>query len=101
MTTHLDYGCHVAGYLDAVGAAVVMACGCIPSGLLCFFPSWSLLNSCRDRWLLTGMLSCMHNQLWLTYAAVSAVQFTFVFSCAADNAVLRVTVFVPGLQLYS
>lgn len=45
---------HAAGYLDAIGSALITACGCIPSGVLCFFPSWSLLNACRDRWLLTG-----------------------------------------------
>ena len=47
----------VTGYLDALGHAMLSVCQAIPNGVLCFFPSWGLLNAARDQWLVTG--KCM------------------------------------------
>lgn len=44
-----------AGYLDALGNAMLATCRAIPNGVLCFFPSWGLLNAARDQWLVTGL----------------------------------------------
>ncbi|DBA96498.1 TPA: hypothetical protein ACH3X1_015378 [Trebouxia sp. C0004] len=44
-----------AGYLDALGNAMLAICRAIPNGVLCFFPSWGLLNAARDQWLVTGL----------------------------------------------
>ncbi|KAL0032408.1 hypothetical protein WJX79_009909 [Trebouxia sp. C0005] len=44
-----------AGYLDALGNAMLAMCQAIPNGVLCFFPSWGLLNAARDQWLVTGL----------------------------------------------
>ena len=84
MTTYTC--CLAAGYLDAVGSAIIMACGCIPSGLLCFFPSWSLLNSCRDRWLLTG--TCRPLCTYATCLGMCISLFTGsqpLYSCTLDR----------------
>lgn len=43
-----------AAYLDALGSAMLMLCQAVPHGVLCFFPSWGLLNAARDQWLVTG-----------------------------------------------
>lgn len=34
---------------------MLATCQAIPNGVLCFFPSWGLLNAARDQWLVTGM----------------------------------------------
>ena len=47
-------GACCAGYLDALGNAMLATCQAIPHGVLCFFPSWGLLNAARDQWLVTG-----------------------------------------------
>ena len=47
-----------AAYLDALGSAMLMLCRAVPHGVLCFFPSWGLLNAARDQWLVTGTVSC-------------------------------------------
>ena len=44
----------LTGYLDALGHAMLSVCQAIPNGVLCFFPSWGLLNAARDQWLVTG-----------------------------------------------
>ena len=49
-----------AGYLDALGNAMLTTCRAIPNGVLCFFPSWGLLNAARDQWLVTGKRHCFH-----------------------------------------
>lgn len=46
--------CMCAAYLDALGSAMLMLCQAVPHGVLCFFPSWGLLNAARDQWLVTG-----------------------------------------------
>ena len=48
-----------AAYLDALGSAMLMLCRAVPHGVLCFFPSWGLLNAARDQWLVTGTVSCL------------------------------------------
>ena len=36
---------------------MLATCQAIPNGVLCFFPSWGLLNAARDQWLVTGMIA--------------------------------------------
>ncbi len=50
----VEPGEQCAGYLDALGNAMLATCRAIPHGVLCFFPSWGLLNAARDQWLVTG-----------------------------------------------
>jgi Fanconi anemia group J protein len=42
-------------YHDAVGEALAAYCQAIPSGVLCFLPSYSLLAKLRSRWQQTGL----------------------------------------------
>ena len=45
------------GYLDAIGGAVCELVTNIPHGVLCFFPSYTLLDSAHARWKETGLWS--------------------------------------------
>ncbi|KAH3755922.1 Fanconi anemia group J protein [Pelomyxa schiedti] len=42
--------------LDALGKAVISLTGAVPAGVLCFFPSYSLMNRVLQRWETTGTL---------------------------------------------
>ena len=55
----LSASCAGTGYLDALGTAMLMLCQAVPHGVLCFFPSWGLLNAARDQWLVTGDPTCL------------------------------------------
>jgi len=48
---------HAHGYqfIDAVGDTLLGFCGIVPHGVLCFFPSYKLLNQMRVRWASTDM----------------------------------------------
>ena len=35
---------------DAIGEAILAACKVVPDGLLCFMPSYSLLDRLSQRW---------------------------------------------------
>ncbi len=41
---------------DDLGESVLACCRCVPQGVLCFFPSYHLLNIMMTRWKATGML---------------------------------------------
>ncbi|VDK84735.1 unnamed protein product [Dibothriocephalus latus] len=43
-------------FQDDLGSLIVEACRLVPGGVLCFFPSYSLLDKLVQRWELTGML---------------------------------------------
>lgn len=42
---------------DAVGRSLLACCGAIPAGVLCFFPSYSLLSKMSQRWRTTGAMA--------------------------------------------
>ncbi|CAH8530914.1 unnamed protein product [Schistosoma bovis] len=44
-------------FQDEIGAVVVNACRLVPGGVLCFLPSYSLLDKLIQRWELTGLLN--------------------------------------------
>eukprot|EP00026_Physarum_polycephalum_P014793 Phypoly_transcript_15348.p1 GENE.Phypoly_transcript_15348~~Phypoly_transcript_15348.p1 ORF type:complete len:295 (+),score=37.20 Phypoly_transcript_15348:87-887(+) len=46
---------------DALGETICTFLGCIPGGVLCFFPSYSLLDRLINRWHTTGMWQQMQN----------------------------------------
>ena len=46
-----------AGYQDALGTAILAACRNIPDGVLCFFPSWGLLNAATQGWAASGKIA--------------------------------------------
>ncbi|KAJ1493786.1 hypothetical protein T484DRAFT_1767401, partial [Baffinella frigidus] len=46
-------------YQDALGATVQHICGIVPHGVLCFFPSYTLLEKVAARWESTGLLADM------------------------------------------
>ncbi|VDM01700.1 unnamed protein product [Schistocephalus solidus] len=43
-------------FQDDIGSLIVGACRLVPGGVLCFFPSYGLLDKLVQRWELTGML---------------------------------------------
>ncbi|TNN13055.1 Fanconi anemia group J protein, partial [Schistosoma japonicum] len=44
-------------FQDEIGAVAVNACRIVPGGVLCFLPSYSLLDKLVQRWELTGLLN--------------------------------------------
>lgn len=46
-----------AGYQDSMGESLALVCNIVPHGVLCFFPSYSLLEKLLQRWRVTGMLA--------------------------------------------
>ncbi|RTG90878.1 fanconi anemia group J protein [Schistosoma bovis] len=44
-------------FQDDIGTVVVNACRLVPGGVLCFLPSYSLLDKLIQRWELTGLLN--------------------------------------------
>lgn len=50
-------------------------CQAIPNGVLCFFPSWGLLNAARDQWLVTGMSAWLNG---LSYALLHMVSIAIM-----------------------
>eukprot|EP00960_Hanusia_phi_P027503 746864-Hanusia_phi.AAC.4 len=42
-------------YQDNLGQAVLELCKIIPFGVLCFFPSYGLLEKVKSRWIATGL----------------------------------------------
>ncbi|XP_069987166.1 Fanconi anemia group J protein homolog isoform X2 [Penaeus vannamei] len=43
------------GFQDELGKLVLDVCRSVPRGVLCFLPSYSLLNKLLDRWQITGL----------------------------------------------
>ncbi|CAH8516311.1 unnamed protein product [Heterobilharzia americana] len=43
-------------FQDEIGSVVVSACRLVPGGVLCFLPSYSLLDKLVQRWEITGLL---------------------------------------------
>ncbi|XP_063613872.1 Fanconi anemia group J protein homolog, partial [Penaeus indicus] len=43
------------GFQDELGKLVLDVCRAVPRGVLCFLPSYSLLNKLLDRWQMTGL----------------------------------------------
>ncbi|KAM7538030.1 hypothetical protein Aperf_G00000075412 [Anoplocephala perfoliata] len=43
-------------FQDDVGCLLLEASKCVPGGILCFFPSYALMEKMIDRWELTGVL---------------------------------------------
>ena len=52
-------------YQDSVGKVVLETCRAVPQGVLCFFPSYSLLEKVVSRWKSTGC--------WKALAAVKSI----------------------------
>ena len=78
-----------AGYLDALGTAMISACQAIPNGVLCFFPSWGLLNAARDQWLVTGAANlsthCIHRgQLWYLQCNKTTLAYWSLLICLSQ-----------------
>lgn len=42
-------------YQDSIGKAIFEYCKVIPHGVLCFLPSYTLLQKLTERWKLTGL----------------------------------------------
>lgn len=44
-------------YVDSLGRTVLSFCPVVPGGLLVFFPSYGILNACKERWQGSGIWS--------------------------------------------
>lgn len=42
-------------YQDAIGSSLLAVASSIPAGMLCFFPSYRMLEKMSDRWKTTGV----------------------------------------------
>lgn len=42
-------------YIDSLGRTILSFCPVIPGGLLVFFPSYFILNMCKDKWQASGI----------------------------------------------
>jgi len=42
-------------FQDELGELVLGVCGAVPNGVLCFFPSYSMLDKLEKRWRMTGL----------------------------------------------
>ncbi|XP_037124274.1 Fanconi anemia group J protein isoform X3 [Syngnathus acus] len=47
---------------DEVGALLLNVCKVVPKGVLCFLPSYKMLNKMRDRWNITGVWEKLEKQ---------------------------------------
>lgn len=48
-------------YEDALGAAILELCSVIPHGVLCFFPSYTIIQKLLLRWNSTGLSKKLRN----------------------------------------
>ncbi|KAH9824907.1 hypothetical protein DFH28DRAFT_1091401 [Melampsora americana] len=48
--------------LDDLGQSISNICNVVKDGIVCFFPSYAILDSLRDRWTSTGLLSRLENR---------------------------------------
>nr|XP_049581619.1 Fanconi anemia group J protein isoform X5 [Syngnathus scovelli] len=49
-------------FQDEVGALLLNVCKVVPKGVLCFLPSYKMLNKMRDRWNITGVWEKLEKQ---------------------------------------
>lgn len=42
-------------YIDSLGRTILSFCPSIPGGLLIFFPSYFIMNTCKDKWQASGI----------------------------------------------
>lgn len=49
-------------YLSSLGRTILSLCPVIPNGLLVFFPSYLMLNKCRNSWLTSGIWAQIHGK---------------------------------------
>lgn len=50
----LKFGCVK---LDELGQSLVNLCNVVKNGVVCFFPSYAILENLKARWKTTGLLS--------------------------------------------
>ncbi|EGG02802.1 uncharacterized protein MELLADRAFT_38383, partial [Melampsora larici-populina 98AG31] len=48
--------------LDDLGQSISNICNVVKDGIVCFFPSYAILDSLRDRWKTSGLLSRLENR---------------------------------------
>ncbi|KAJ8679104.1 hypothetical protein QAD02_014891, partial [Eretmocerus hayati] len=48
---------HTLPFKDDLGALLTQVCESVPHGILCFFSSYTMMTSQRERWEMTGVLS--------------------------------------------